>query len=74
LNPPKGVGGRTYRVDIWVSAEGRVERVITVTPDITDDAYRRDFLKRVLDYRFFPAKTRDGRPVAGRVTVSIFVP
>lgn len=69
-NRPKGVRGREYRVEFWVTAEGRVERVV-VTPAIPDNAYRQAFHQAMLDYRFIPARTRDGRPVAYRYTIVI---
>jgi hypothetical protein len=69
-NPPRSVRGQKYRVQFWVNAEGRVERV-AVTPEIPDDRYRRDFQQRMLSYRFYPAKTRDGRTVTSVIAISI---
>ncbi len=68
-NPPKAVRGRAYRVQFWVSADGRVERIV-VTPEISDEKYRRDFHERMRNYRFYPAKTRDGRPVPHVVAIT----
>jgi hypothetical protein len=69
-NPPPSVRGRPYRVQFWVSADGRVDRV-AVAPEIPDEKYRRDFHQRMLNYRFYPAKTRDGQSVAGVIAISI---
>jgi hypothetical protein len=69
-NPPKAVRGRPLRVQFWVTAEGRVQRIV-VTPEIADDKYRRDFHQRMLNYRFYPAKTRDGRAVPYVVAITI---
>jgi TonB family protein len=68
---PGSVAGRTYRVRFWVGADGRVTRV-DVDPPIGDDAYRREFLKRMLAYQFVPAQTkRDRRNVASVYTVTL---
>jgi TonB family protein len=66
---PGSVAGRTYRIRFSVAADGRVTRV-EVDPPIVDEAYRREFLKRMLAYQFVPEK-RDGRNVASVVTVTI---
>jgi TonB family protein len=67
---PGSVAGRTYRIRFSVAADGRVTRV-EVDPPIVDEAYGREFLKRMLAYQFVPAQTRDGRNVASVVTVTI---
>jgi hypothetical protein len=67
---PGSVAGHTYRVRFWVGADGRVTRV-EVDPLIADDAYRREFLRRMLAYQFVPAQTRDGRNVASVYTVTL---
>jgi hypothetical protein len=64
------VAGRTIRVKFWVSADGRVTRV-EVDPPIVDGAYSRDFQQRMMAYQFYPAHTRDGRTMAGAVTISV---
>jgi len=53
-----------------VAADGRVTRV-EIDPPIRDDAYRRDFVERMLAYQFYPARTRDGANVASVVTVPL---
>jgi hypothetical protein len=67
---PGAVAGRTYRVRFWVAADGRVTRV-EVDPPITDASYGREFQERMLAYRFYPARTRDGQNVASVVTVPL---
>ncbi len=67
---PGSVAGRTYRVRFWVAADGRVTRV-EVDPPIADADYRREFQQRMLAYRFYPARTRDGQSVASVVTVPL---
>jgi hypothetical protein len=63
---PGSVAGHTYRVRFWVGADGRVTRV-DVDPPIMDEAYRREFLKRMLAYQFVP----DKRNVASVYTVTL---
>ena len=67
---PGSVAGRTYRLRFSVAADGRVTRV-DVDPPISNETYRRDFLERMMAYRFYPARTRDGRNVASVVTVPL---
>ncbi len=67
---PGSVAGRTYRVRFWVAADGRVTRV-EVDPPIAEARYGREFQQRMLAYRFYPARTRDGRTVASVVTVPL---
>jgi hypothetical protein len=67
---PGSVAGRTYRVTFWVSAAGRVTRVV-VDPPIADAEYGREFQQRMMAYQFYPARTRDGRTVASVVTVPL---
>ena len=71
--PPKAPGsvaGHTYRIRFLVGADGRVTRV-EIDPPITDEAYRREFLERMLAYQFVPAQTRDRRNVASVFTVTL---
>jgi len=67
---PGSVSGRTYRIRFWVAADGRVTKV-DVEPPIADEAYRREFLERMMAYQFYPARTRDGVNVASVVTVPL---
>lgn len=67
---PGSVAGRTLRVRFWVLEDGRVARV-EVDPPIVDGAYSREFQQRMMAYQFYPAHTRDGRNVAGAITISV---
>jgi len=66
---PREARGR-HEVRFWVTADGRVARV-EVNPPIKDSGYRREFTKSMMDYRFNPATTRDGRHVD--YVMSLFV-
>jgi protein TonB len=70
-NAPRSARGE-YAVHFWVNAEGKVTRV-EVDPEIPDSEYRRRFLDRMYQYRFTPARTLNGRPVNGRMTVTIAI-
>jgi hypothetical protein len=59
-------------VRFWVAADGRVTRV-EVDPPIRDADYKREFQQIMMAYRFYPARTRDGRSVASVVTVSLLI-
>ena len=67
---PGSLAGRTYRIWFWVAADGHVTRV-EVDPPMHDEPYRREFLERMMAYRFYPARTRDGTNVAGVFTAAI---
>jgi hypothetical protein len=74
LQPPRhapgAVAGRWVRVRFWVAADGSVTR-IEVDPPIPDAAYGREFQQRMMAYLFYPAHTRDGRPIADVVTIRV---
>ena len=70
---PKSVRGRTYRATFWVDAEGRVERV-EVSPPIADAEYREALYERLLDFAFYPARTRAGLAVPGVVPILFTIP
>src|SRR5262249_50658789 len=53
---------RKHEVLFWIRADGRVTR-IEVSPPIRDSGYRRVFMDTMREFRFAPAKTRDGRPI-----------
>lgn len=67
---PGTVAGHTYRIRFWVAADGRVTRV-EIDPPMPDEAYRREFLDRMMAYRFYPARSRDGASIASVVTVPL---
>jgi hypothetical protein len=69
--PPKLVGmiltpdclRGQFAVKFWVGADGQVSRVES-DPVPRDAGCRREFLARLREYRFEPAKTLDGRAIA----------
>jgi len=67
---PGSLAGRTYQVRFWVAADGNVTRV-EVDPPMHDEPYRREFLERMMAFRFYPARMRDGTNVASVFTVAI---
>lgn len=67
---PGSVRGRAFDVHFWVDQRGTVTRV-EVEPDIEDAAYRRKFLEQMYQFQFTPARTPDGRPVAGHIVIPI---
>jgi hypothetical protein len=69
-NRPASVKGRSFAVHFWINAAGRVTKV-QLEPEITDRAYRREFLDRMQQYAFVPAHRLDGTPVASEMTITI---
>lgn len=67
--PPDCARGQ-FTVRFWVEADGQVSKV-EIDPHPKDADCRRDFLARMREYKFDPAKTRDGRPVASVYPVKI---
>jgi hypothetical protein len=67
--PPECAKG-SFRVRFWVAADGRVTD-IGFQPLPREVACRRDFEARMRGYRFDPAKTLDGVPVASVFQISI---
>lgn len=67
--PPQCAKGR-YVTRFWVAVDGRVTDV-AIEPLPRDGACRRDFEVRLRGYRFDPAKTRDGMPVASIFEIQI---
>lgn len=65
---PGRLKGKHVWVHFWVSADGNVQRV-EFNPRIGDAGYREKFLEAAQQYRFSPAITRDGTPVAGETTI-----
>jgi TonB family protein len=57
-------------VTFWVAVTGRVERV-EIAPEIEDRGFARRFLEVMRNYRFHPARSPDGAPVAGTTTVLV---
>ncbi len=67
--PPASIRGRLFRIQFWVDARGRVDRV-EIEPDIEDLIFRRRLIDRVSSWTFYPARTIDGKPVAGRLVIT----
>src|SRR3989442_7099356 len=63
--PPRG----RYQLRFWVAADGRVTDV-AIDPLPKDPSCRGDFVRRMKAYKFAPARTRDGQPVASIYPVS----
>ncbi len=66
---PDCVRGRVT-VTFSVSAEGKVAG-IDIEPQPKDAGCRRELVTRMRSYKFSPAKTRDGQPVASKFPVTI---
>lgn len=67
--PPDCARGQ-FAVSFSIDTQGRVDRV-DVDPLPKDGGCRRDFLARMREYKFEPARTVDGRPVAGVTRIDI---
>jgi periplasmic protein TonB len=57
-------------VRFWVAADGRVTRV-DVDPPPRDRACRQEMTERMMSFKFLPATTRDGQPIASIFPVSV---
>lgn len=71
--PPKELRGASLAVTFWVRVDGRVDRY-EVDPAIADGDYARKFDEVIRAFRFTPARTPDGRTVAGTTTVTFTLP
>ncbi len=69
-DPPAELRGTEVKARFWVDARGRVTKV-EIEPAIPDASFRKKLLERLEEWTFYPARTVDGRPVAGQVVVSI---
>ena len=65
IMPPQCVKHGRYTLKFWVAADGKVTNV-EIDPSPGDVGCRQDFLERMRNYRFSPARTRDGQPAAAR--------
>jgi len=68
--PPDCAPRGRYQLRFWVAADGRVTDV-EIDPLPKDPSCRGDFVGRMKAYRFAPARTRDGQPVASIYPVQI---
>jgi hypothetical protein len=69
LLPADCARGR-FVVHFWVTAEGQVAKV-TVDPQPKSATCRRDMHDKMMGYLFYPARTRDRRPVASEFEVTL---
>ncbi len=69
-DPPVTVKGREFRVRFLIDARGRVRKV-EVEPRMEDSGYRSKFIDKMRRYRFYPARSSDGKPVPGRFDIWI---
>lgn len=67
---PKDLRGRTLEVTFWVDAQGKVEH-IQVVPAIAQGGFAKKFEETMRNYRFRPARSPEGAPVAGSLTVKV---
>jgi hypothetical protein len=59
-----------FTVSFSVAADGRVTHV-SVDPQPKDGGCRREMMDKMMSYEFQPARTRDGRAVAGTTWVTL---
>jgi hypothetical protein len=67
--PPDCASGQ-FAVSFSIDTQGRVDRV-ELDPLPKDGGCRREFLARLREYKFKPARTAEGRPVAGVVRIDV---
>jgi hypothetical protein len=67
---PRELRGVRIVVTFRISERGEVVSVST-DPQIRDRGYRNEFLDRMKHYAFTPAYTRDGRPIASEISITI---
>jgi TonB family protein len=67
--PPASIRGREFVIRFWVDSRGRVDKV-EIEPEITDRAFRAKLIERVSSWTFYPARTREGKPVNGRYEIT----
>jgi hypothetical protein len=67
---PRSMRGLSVDVNFFVRADGRVERVVFI-PEIPDRAYAKKLEDVMRAYRFRPARSAEGLPVAGNTVVRV---
>jgi protein TonB len=67
---PKELRGRRIEVTFFVAADGRVEHV-EVAPAIAHGGFARKFEETMRSYRFRPARSPAGTPIAGSTTITV---
>jgi len=70
LDYPRTLRGRTIAVTFWVGTDGRVERV-ALAPEIEDGGFAKKFADVMKSYRFRPARSAEGKVIAGTTTVTV---
>ncbi len=66
---PPSVKGREFTLHFWVNRRGAMTKV-EIEPKLEDSAFRRALLQRLRQWVFYPARTVEGRPVAGEFMAS----
>src|SRR6185436_18846979 len=66
----RSMKGRTIQATFFVLADGRVDNVV-FAEEIPDRGYAKKLEQVLRAYRFRPARSADGAPIAGHTTVSI---
>jgi outer membrane biosynthesis protein TonB len=67
---PKELRGQHLEVTFFVAADGRVEHV-EVVPPIAHGGFARKFEETMRNYRFRPARSPAGTPIAGSTTITV---
>lgn len=70
LDYPRTMRGQRVAVTFWVGTDGRVRRV-ELEPEIADRGFAKRFRDVMMQYRFRPARSPEGTPIAGTTTVTI---
>lgn len=73
MGAPGSLKGKEVVVTFWIDTDGRVTRVET-RPAMSRGDYARIFREVMLGYRFTPALTFEGQPVAAKYEVKFFLP
>jgi hypothetical protein len=69
-DPPRGLKGQTITVTFSVRADGRVDHV-EFQPEIQNRDYANKFRESLLGFRFVPALSAAGVPIAGEYPISV---
>lgn len=67
---PKELRGQRLEVTFFVAADGRVDHV-DVVPPIAHGGFARKFEETMRQYRFRPARSPAGMPIAGSTTITV---
>jgi TonB family protein len=67
---PKELRGHRIEVTFFVASDGRVEH-IQVAPAIANGGFARKFDETMRNYRFRPARSPAGVPIAGSTTITV---